>query len=242
MRISAADIGVIISDSVGRAWRLGTVGLAIGAAGVPSLLDRRGEKDMSGRPLEVTEVGFADAVASAAVLVMGEAAEARPPRWCAASTGVPRPGRPPRWCGPRRRTCSDERRRPGQLRRALRRHRRRQAVAGAGAAAGRAADRHRQHRRRLRAPGPLRLARRRHRRSTRWPALSIRRPAGAGATRPGASCRRLAGSAVRPGSTSATATSPPTWSARAACGPARRSPPSRRIWPGSSALPRASCP
>lgn len=73
-----ADIGVIITDSAGRAWRLGTVGLAIGAAGVPSLLDRRGEADLAGRPLEVTEVGFADAVAAAAVLAMGEAAEGRP--------------------------------------------------------------------------------------------------------------------------------------------------------------------
>jgi coenzyme F420-0:L-glutamate ligase/coenzyme F420-1:gamma-L-glutamate ligase len=73
-----ADIGVIITDSAGRAWRLGTVGLAIGAAGVPALWDRRGEKDITGRPLEVTEVGFADAVAAAAVLTMGEAAEARP--------------------------------------------------------------------------------------------------------------------------------------------------------------------
>ena len=73
-----ADIGVIISDSVGRPWRLGTVGLAIGAAGVPALWDRRGEKDLSGRPLEVTEVAFADAVAAVAVLAMGEAAEGRP--------------------------------------------------------------------------------------------------------------------------------------------------------------------
>ncbi|SDR59774.1 coenzyme F420-0 gamma-glutamyl ligase [Rhizobiales bacterium GAS191] len=72
------DIGVIISDSVGRAWRLGAVGLAIGAAGVPALQDRRGEPDLSGRLLEVTEVGFADAVAASAVLVMGEAAEGRP--------------------------------------------------------------------------------------------------------------------------------------------------------------------
>jgi len=73
-----ADVGVIITDSTGRAWRLGTVGLAIGAAGVPALLDRRGEKDMTGRPLEITEVGFADGVAAAAVLVMGEAAEGWP--------------------------------------------------------------------------------------------------------------------------------------------------------------------
>jgi coenzyme F420-0:L-glutamate ligase / coenzyme F420-1:gamma-L-glutamate ligase len=72
------EIGVIISDSAGRAWRLGTVGLAIGAAGVPSLWARRGELDLAGRPLEVTEVGFADAVAAAAVLAMGEAAEGRP--------------------------------------------------------------------------------------------------------------------------------------------------------------------
>lgn len=71
-------IGVVITDSAGRAWRLGTVGLAIGAAGVPALLDRRGEPDLSGRPLEVTEVGFADSIAAAAVLAMGEAAEARP--------------------------------------------------------------------------------------------------------------------------------------------------------------------
>jgi coenzyme F420-0:L-glutamate ligase/coenzyme F420-1:gamma-L-glutamate ligase len=73
-----SDIGVVISDSAGRAWRLGTVGLAIGAAGVPSLWDRRGERDRAGRALEVTEVGFADAVAAAAVLAMGEAAEGRP--------------------------------------------------------------------------------------------------------------------------------------------------------------------
>ena len=73
-----ADVGVVISDSVGRPWRLGTVGLAIGAAGVPALWDRRGEKDLSGRPLEVTEVAFADAVAAMAVLAMGEAAEGRP--------------------------------------------------------------------------------------------------------------------------------------------------------------------
>jgi coenzyme F420-0:L-glutamate ligase/coenzyme F420-1:gamma-L-glutamate ligase len=86
----ASDIGVIVSDSAGRAWRLGIVGLAVGAAGVPSLMDRRGERDLAGRPLEVTEVGFADAVAAAAVLAMGEAAEARPAalvrglRWTAA--------------------------------------------------------------------------------------------------------------------------------------------------------------
>jgi coenzyme F420-0:L-glutamate ligase / coenzyme F420-1:gamma-L-glutamate ligase len=71
-------IGVIVSDSAGRPWRLGTVGIALGAAGVPALWDRRGDKDLSGRPLEITEVGFADAVATAAVLAMGEAAEGCP--------------------------------------------------------------------------------------------------------------------------------------------------------------------
>ena len=69
---------VIVSDSFGRAWRLGTVNIAIGAAGLPSLLDRRGERDRHGRVLESTELGFADAVAAAAGLAMGEAAEGRP--------------------------------------------------------------------------------------------------------------------------------------------------------------------
>lgn len=71
-------LGVIVTDSFGRAWRLGTVGIAIGAAGVPSLVDQRGEPDMNGRALEVTETAFADSVASAAVLTMGEAAEGTP--------------------------------------------------------------------------------------------------------------------------------------------------------------------
>jgi len=74
----ATDMAVVIADSAGRAWRLGTVGLAIGAAGLPCLLDRRGERDLFGRPLEVTEVALADSVAAAAVLAMGEAAEGRP--------------------------------------------------------------------------------------------------------------------------------------------------------------------
>lgn len=80
-RLEAATgkrIGVIISDSFGRAWRVGTVGVAIGVAGPPALLDRRGNPDLYGRPLQSTEVGFADAVASAAVLAMGEGDEARP--------------------------------------------------------------------------------------------------------------------------------------------------------------------
>ncbi len=72
------SLGVVISDSIGRAWRLGTTGTAIGAAGVPSLIDQRGETDMNGRVLMVTETAFADSVATAAVLVLGEAAEGTP--------------------------------------------------------------------------------------------------------------------------------------------------------------------
>ena len=71
-------LGVVITDSIGRAWRLGTTGHAIGAAGVPSIIDQRGQPDMNGRALEVTETAFADAVAAAAVLMMGEAAEGTP--------------------------------------------------------------------------------------------------------------------------------------------------------------------
>jgi coenzyme F420-0:L-glutamate ligase/coenzyme F420-1:gamma-L-glutamate ligase len=74
----AIRLGVVISDSIGRAWRLGTTGTAIGAAGIPSLIDQRGERDMNGRVLMVTETAFADSVATAAVLVMGEAAEGTP--------------------------------------------------------------------------------------------------------------------------------------------------------------------
>jgi coenzyme F420-0:L-glutamate ligase/coenzyme F420-1:gamma-L-glutamate ligase len=72
------DVGVIINDSFGRAWRLGTIGTAIGIAGVPGLLDLRRSPDRSGRPLRVTEVGIADEAAAAASLLMGQAAEGRP--------------------------------------------------------------------------------------------------------------------------------------------------------------------
>ena len=73
-----ADLGVIVSDSFGRAWRKGTVNVALGVAGLPALIDRRGERDRAGRILESTEIGFADAVAAGAGLVMGEAAEGTP--------------------------------------------------------------------------------------------------------------------------------------------------------------------
>ena len=71
-------IGVIISDSFGRAWRRGTCGVAIGAAGLPSLIDLRGQPDLFGRTLEVSIIGFADEIAAAASLLQGQAAEAQP--------------------------------------------------------------------------------------------------------------------------------------------------------------------
>src|SRR4029077_10111478 len=71
-----ARIGVIISDSFGRAWRKGTVGVALGAAGLPALIDLRGHPDLFGRELRVTETAFADEIAAAAGLLMGQADEA----------------------------------------------------------------------------------------------------------------------------------------------------------------------
>ncbi|MFZ0545115.1 MAG: coenzyme F420-0:L-glutamate ligase [Candidatus Promineifilaceae bacterium] len=73
-----ADVGVLIVDSHGRPFRLGTVGVAIGVAGMPSLWDRRGESDLYGYRLEHTEVGTADEIAAAASMLMGQAAEATP--------------------------------------------------------------------------------------------------------------------------------------------------------------------
>jgi len=72
------DVAVVINDSLGRAWRNGTVGTALGAAGLPALLDQRGQTDLNGRVLRVTEIGAADEVAAAASLLMGQAAEGRP--------------------------------------------------------------------------------------------------------------------------------------------------------------------
>ena len=71
-------IGVIINDSFGRAWRLGTVGTAIGVAGMPGLLDLRGKPDLFGRALQVSISGFADEIAAAASLVMGQGDEGQP--------------------------------------------------------------------------------------------------------------------------------------------------------------------
>ena len=72
------DVGVVISDSAGRAWRNGITGFAIGSAGVPALRSAIGAKDLFGRELEVTEMADADELASAASLLMGQGSESVP--------------------------------------------------------------------------------------------------------------------------------------------------------------------
>ena len=72
------QIGVMIIDSHGRAWRLGTVGVAIGISGLPGIVDERGWKDLFGYTLQITIVAAADELAAAASLVMGQASEGTP--------------------------------------------------------------------------------------------------------------------------------------------------------------------
>lgn len=72
------DIGIIISDTHGRPFRMGNVGVAIGVAGVPAVIDLRGTPDLFGRELRITTQGYADMIASAAHLVCGEGAEGLP--------------------------------------------------------------------------------------------------------------------------------------------------------------------
>lgn len=92
---SGADVAVVIADSVGRAWRYGTTGMAIGCAGLEPLWDQRGDVDMFGKVLEVTEVAVADQIASAANLAMGEATE-RTPAAILRGLATPRNERPAR--------------------------------------------------------------------------------------------------------------------------------------------------
>ncbi len=73
-----ANLAVIVNDSHGRAWRLGTVGVAIGVAGMHPLTDRRGDADLMGRVLQATVIGTADELAAAASAVMGQAEEGIP--------------------------------------------------------------------------------------------------------------------------------------------------------------------
>jgi coenzyme F420-0:L-glutamate ligase/coenzyme F420-1:gamma-L-glutamate ligase len=77
-KVYKRKIGVLIIDSHGRAWRLGTVGISVGFSGIPGLLDLRGDPDMFGRTLQVTQVGVADELAAAASLAMGQADEGTP--------------------------------------------------------------------------------------------------------------------------------------------------------------------
>ncbi|HET6196657.1 MAG TPA: coenzyme F420-0:L-glutamate ligase [Acetobacteraceae bacterium] len=72
------NVGVVINDSVSRAWRKGSCGVAIGSAGLPVFNDLRGEKDLLGRELKTSITGFADEVAAAASLVMGQRDEGTP--------------------------------------------------------------------------------------------------------------------------------------------------------------------
>jgi coenzyme F420-0:L-glutamate ligase/coenzyme F420-1:gamma-L-glutamate ligase len=77
-RETGKRLAVLIIDSHGRAWRMGTTGVCIGAAGFPALLDLRGEPDLFDVTLKSTEVGLADEIASGASALMGQAAEGRP--------------------------------------------------------------------------------------------------------------------------------------------------------------------
>jgi coenzyme F420-0:L-glutamate ligase/coenzyme F420-1:gamma-L-glutamate ligase len=68
----------MVIDSHGRAWRRGTVGVAIGLSGMPGVVDLRGRQDLFNYTLKATDVGAADELAAAASLVMGQAAEGTP--------------------------------------------------------------------------------------------------------------------------------------------------------------------
>jgi coenzyme F420-0:L-glutamate ligase/coenzyme F420-1:gamma-L-glutamate ligase len=72
------EVGILVIDSHGRAWRMGTVGVTVGLAGFPALVDMRGEEDLHGEELIVTVVGLADEIAAAASAIMGQAAEGFP--------------------------------------------------------------------------------------------------------------------------------------------------------------------
>ena len=87
---TGTDVGVVINDSWGRAWRLGTMGTALGVSGLPALVDLRGVPDLFGRALRSTEVAVADELAAAASLIMGQAGEGHP---LVLARGFPYPGR-----------------------------------------------------------------------------------------------------------------------------------------------------
>jgi coenzyme F420-0:L-glutamate ligase/coenzyme F420-1:gamma-L-glutamate ligase len=70
--LTGADVGVVVSDTFGRPWRLGIVNVALGVAGIPALLDLRGTRDDDGEELHATVLAVADEIAAAAGLVMGK--------------------------------------------------------------------------------------------------------------------------------------------------------------------------
>ena len=72
------NLGVLVIDSHGRAWRNGTVGISIGLSGLPGVVDLRGEPDLFGYQLRVTEIAAADELAAGASLLMGQANEGQP--------------------------------------------------------------------------------------------------------------------------------------------------------------------
>ncbi len=76
--LTGSEPAVLINDSFGRPWHLGTAGVAIGCGGLPTTLDLRGRKDLFGRSLRVTVVAHADELASAASILMGQADETHP--------------------------------------------------------------------------------------------------------------------------------------------------------------------
>jgi coenzyme F420-0:L-glutamate ligase/coenzyme F420-1:gamma-L-glutamate ligase len=78
MAASGKSVAVLINDSFGRAWRLGTTGTCIGCAGLAPLIDLRGAPDRFGRALQVTELAHGDEIAAAASLLMGQSSEGRP--------------------------------------------------------------------------------------------------------------------------------------------------------------------
>lgn len=87
-KLTGTRVGVIIADSRTHAMRVGCSGVAIGCAGIPSVIDARGRSDLFGRPLEVTRQALADNLSSAAEIVMGEADE-RTPAALVRGLGIP---------------------------------------------------------------------------------------------------------------------------------------------------------
>ena len=77
-KATEAKLGILIIDSHGRAWRNGIVGMTIGISGIPAVVDRRGDADLFGKKLKITQVGAGDELAAAASLMMGQANEGKP--------------------------------------------------------------------------------------------------------------------------------------------------------------------